>query len=377
MKITHPTIILLASLFTGLMQTSHAHDPGLSFAKVQVLDDAIHMHISIAEQDIESLIAVDLNHDDLISPAEFERIQLDLGRIIAGGIDLRLNNAPSAAAKLSVAPGSSETIKVKLVFPYQGQDKINLAVPLITRFANGHRQHLTVLDRGGSTQFQKVLSAASEPVLISSEYEQHRGIFRQYFIEGVWHIWIGFDHILFLVTLLLPAVLIFRGQQWHSVHKLLPALIDTLKIVTAFTLAHSITLGLAVFEIVRLPSNLVESAIAFSVLVVALNNLRPVIPGPRWSLAFAFGLIHGFGFANVLTDLGLPAGSLLLSLAGFNLGVEAGQFAIVVLLLPLTYMIRSTLLYRKWIFSGGSVAAALIASVWMTERITGVEVVGL
>ena len=138
--------------------------------------------------------------------------------------------------------------------------------------------------------------------------------------------------------------------------------------VTAFTIAHSITLTLAALSIVVLPSRLVESGIALSVVLAAINNIFPVVANGRWLAAFGFGLLHGFGFAGALHDLGLPAGSLALSLAGFNLGVEAGQLAIVLLFLPLAFALRSTWTYRRLVLGGGSIAIATIASVWLVER---------
>jgi len=162
--------------------------------------------------------------------------------------------------------------------------------------------------------------------------------------------------------------------QGSTLH-LRSALLDLVKVVTAFTLAHSITLSLAVFNIVKLPSQLVESAIAFSIIVVALNNLRPVFTDARWRLAFGFGLLHGFGFANVLIDLGLSSSSMIVSLLGFNLGVEMGQIALVALVFPFAASLRHTAVYRRWIFSGGSSAAVLIASIWMFERVFDYELI--
>jgi len=138
--------------------------------------------------------------------------------------------------------------------------------------------------------------------------------------------------------------------------------------VTAFTVAHSITLTLAALSIVALPSRWVESGIALSVVLAALNNLFPIVANGRWMAAFGFGLLHGFGFAGALQDLGLPTGSLALSLAAFNLGVESGQLAIVLVFLPLAFALRSTWTYRRLVFAGGSVAIAAIASVWLVER---------
>ena len=192
--------------------------------------------------------------------------------------------------------------------------------------------------------------------------------FLSFLRQGVWHIWIGFDHILFLVALLLPAVFERRARRWVGVPSFGRAARDVVAVVTAFTLAHSITLSLAALEWVSLPSRWVESAIAASVVVAAANNLRPLIGGRRWMVAFGFGLIHGFGFASVLADLGLPTASLAWSLAGFNVGVELGQLAIVAVFLPLAFVLRHTGLYRHVVFTGGSWAALILAAVWFVER---------
>jgi HupE / UreJ protein len=104
------------------------------------------------------------------------------------------------------------------------------------------------------------------------------------------------------------------------------------------------------------------------VVLAALNNVWPLVHGRRWAVAFAFGLIHGFGFASVLADLGLPQGTLLLALVGFNLGVEAGQLAIVAAFLPLAFALRRTAFYRRGVFVGGSLLIAALAAVWLAER---------
>lgn len=197
--------------------------------------------------------------------------------------------------------------------------------------------------------------------------------FRQYLLDGMWHIWIGYDHILFLLALLLPAVLVRHNGRWQGTSHFRSALVAVLKVVTAFTVAHSITLSLAALGLVSLPSRLVESAIAASVIVAALHNLRPghsdAAASRRWVMAFAFGLIHGFGFASVLADLGLPAGALALALVGFNVGVELGQLAIVAVFLPLAFVLRNSRFYLLGVFRAGSVVVALLASWWLAQRL--------
>jgi HupE / UreJ protein len=199
--------------------------------------------------------------------------------------------------------------------------------------------------------------------------------FRQYVVEGVWHIWIGFDHVLFLLALLLPAVLVREGRQWRGVARLRQTGREVLAVVTAFTLAHSITLSLATLGWATLPSRGVESVIALSVILAAANNLYPVVQGRRWAAVFGFGLIHGFGFATVLADLGLPQQALALALVGFNVGVELGQLAIVAAFLPLAYSLRNTLLYQRWIFRGGSWLTLLLAAVWLAERVLDLQLI--
>lgn len=195
--------------------------------------------------------------------------------------------------------------------------------------------------------------------------------FADYVAEGVLHIWTGFDHVLFLLSLLLPAMFMrsrVPSEKWTGVPDFRHAFVDVLKVVTAFTVAHSITLSLAALGVVSLPSRFVESAIAVSVVLAALNNVWPVVYGGRWIFAFAFGLIHGFGFASVLTDLGLPHDTLLRALVAFNVGVEAGQLAIVAVFLPIAYALRDTRFYRQAVFTGGSLLVAAIAATWFVER---------
>jgi HupE / UreJ protein len=194
--------------------------------------------------------------------------------------------------------------------------------------------------------------------------------FATYIKEGVWHIWIGYDHILFLLSLLLPAVLLAPPAN-----NLRGAFIDVLKVVTAFTLAHSLTLTLASLSLIALPSRLVESAIAASVVLAAVNNIYPLFRTRRPVAAFVFGLIHGFGFASVLGDLGLPQGALLASLLGFNLGVELGQLCIVAVFLPVAYLLRHTRFYRG-VLTGGSALIALLALAWLAERAFDISLMG-
>ncbi len=191
----------------------------------------------------------------------------------------------------------------------------------------------------------------------------------QFLVNGVEHIWVGYDHILFLVSLLLPAVLFRSNRKWIPVERLRTALIDVLAVVTAFTVSHSITLTLAALGLIGLPSRIVESGIALSVLLAALNNVFPVVSRRVWLLAFAFGFVHGLGFASVLADLGLPRDALALALASFNIGVEIGQLSIVLVLVPIIYMLRKRRFYVPVVLVGASCVIAAVASAWLISRV--------
>jgi len=176
--------------------------------------------------------------------------------------------------------------------------------------------------------------------------------FRRFFVLGVEHIWTGYDHLAFLLALLLPGGTLARLAG----------------IVTAFTIAHSITLGLAALGILTLPVRPVEVAIAASVVIAALDGLRPHAHDRRWLLTFAFGLIHGFGFAGVLRQAGLPSDAVALPLLAFNLGVEAGQLVIVVLTVPL---IRAVARSRRGpaVLRAITLAIAALGAFWLASRL--------
>ena len=183
----------------------------------------------------------------------------------------------------------------------------------------------------------------------------------------MWHIWIGLDHILFLIALVLPSVLFREGGRWEPVADFRTALIKIVTIVTFFTIAHTVTLSLAALDVVRLSSRLVESVIAGSIGVAAWTNLVPKINVKEWSIAFVFGLFHGFGFASVLGDIGIGREHLVLSLLSFNIGVELGQLAVVCAIFPFLFLLRKTPLFG-WILRFGSWFLIFVALLWVFER---------
>lgn len=186
--------------------------------------------------------------------------------------------------------------------------------------------------------------------------------------EGVIHIWIGLDHILFLLSLLLSCVLVRRRGGWQSESNTRRVVSNTFWVVTAFTLAHSVTLTATALGWVSPSSQWVEVVIAASVALAALNNLYPVVRRLSW-MTFVFGLIHGFGFAGVLGELGVPADQAVPTVLAFNLGVEIGQLSIVLLVLPPLMVARNYRWYSKVVMPVLSLMVALVAILWVIERV--------
>lgn len=186
--------------------------------------------------------------------------------------------------------------------------------------------------------------------------------------QGVLHIWIGIDHILFLLALMLPTVLQRKDGAWEPVESFKAALWNLLKIVTVFTIAHSVTLLLAALDFISLPSRLVESIIALSIVLVALNNIFPKVREGSLLIILGLGLFHGLGFASVMGHLPFRMVDILKTVVGFNIGVELGQIAIVAVLFPLLFAMRRTEAYRKWLLPVVSALLLLVAAWWFIER---------
>jgi hypothetical protein len=310
-----------------------------------------------------------------LGAAELQQREEALTLDIAAGVDLR---ADGERLKLTVTDYTTLPLNgieyARLLFEGVGVSKPPSVIEINASAAfqiDTNMHGLLGLEHGGRTD---VVAFNQQSPTHRFEIGQTSGRgsrWRSFVWEGVWHIWIGLDHLLFLVALLLPAVLKRDANRWIGVERFRDALINVLKIVTAFTIAHSITLSLAVLEVVRLPARFVEPVIAASVGLAALNNLLPQLHAKGWLIAFGFGLIHGFGFAGVLVALDLTARTLASALIGFNVGVEIGQMLVVLAFLPLAFNQRGSYAYITTTLKYGSIAIAILATAWMFERLVG------
>ncbi len=422
---------LLGSLLLGLPLAAQAHKPSDSYLSVTVDAAASGAPVSgrwdIALRDLDYAIGLDTDGDGRITWGEVKAHHAEIAAYAAAHLSLAADGRPCALTVTTQlieehTDGAYSVLPLRFACAAAGPatgpgagvpQAITLGYRLFADLDPQHRGllNLSLRGKGGAltTRTAVLGPQAPEQTFVLSEARPLQQLL-DYGREGVWHIWVGFDHILFLLSLLLPAVGVWvaarrparatargaagrglrarpggsaavsRGSTasapasaignlaWQPVARFPTAFWDVLRIVTAFTVAHSITLSLAVLGVVSLPSRVVESSIAASVVLAALNNVWPLFHGRRWMVAFTFGLLHGFGFASVLVDLGLPQQALALALLGFNLGVEVGQLTIVALFLPLAYLIRRSMFYRHVVLTGGSVAIAVLALMWFIER---------
>ena len=191
--------------------------------------------------------------------------------------------------------------------------------------------------------------------------------------DGIHHIVTGYDHVLFLLCLLLPSVMRRTPTGWQPVERLSQAVLPVVGIVSAFTVAHSITLALAALKVISLSPAFIEPAIAVTIILAALDNIWPIFPVRRVVVTFFFGLIHGFGFANVLSELNLPTSQFVWALLEFNIGLEVGQLMIVIGVTALLFGLRQRPRYPGWVIRGGSFAAILVGTLWLIERTANVS----
>lgn len=330
---------------------ARAHASAVATAEVTILEREVTIALSVNLFELDLLLGLDRDHDGAVTPAELEAARTVLAPYRRERVSVRSGgeSLPLEAGPLGTARSADGRAVALLPLRFRSAARlgdVSLRCDPLADLGPGHRTLASIARDGG------VEAYAFEPGASFLSGAPTRWRLARFLLLGIGHIFTGFDHVAFLVGLLLAV----------------GALGEVLGIVTSFTVAHSVTMALAVLGAVRLPSRWVETGIAVSIAYVAVENLLGRGVRRRWLVSLGFGLLHGFGLAGALADLHLPRAGLAASLLAFNAGVELGQIAIVAATLPLLAALRRTR-FRAAVTSSASALLLMMGLFWAWERV--------
>jgi hydrogenase/urease accessory protein HupE len=355
-------VFLAAAILLGLIDVARAHQVNLSTARVTLnADRTVSVDVGLRGSDADRLTGTaifDMQRDE-VDPARVAASAAPITAYVGAHVTVAGEDGkPCAAGKAELVPDGDGVVFHQIYDCRDVAGDIVYRSTVLTDTDPAARQ--VVLIGGGDDAPQALLDANNMTVTLSAPAPSRFETFERYLVTGIEHIFLGYDHIAFLI-----AIVLWARRLW-----------PVIKIVTAFTIAHSITLSLAALGIVAIPSAVVEPAIAASIVFVALENFFSRDVDRRWRITFAFGLIHGFGFAGALKEVGLPPNAITIALAAFNIGVEIGQIAIVSIVIPVLIGLDAALADREakpvraarlvYVLSA---LIAVLGSYWLVTRV--------
>jgi hypothetical protein len=364
---------LLSLLLLASCATAQAHKASTSYLRLDLDGAAISGRWDIGLRDLDYAIGLDASGDGELTWGEVRQAQARIAAYALSRLELSADGRPCTLQLQSLqvvehGDGNYAALQLQGRCPHAPLS-LKLRYSLLFDIDALHRGLLRLQFRDAAEGERSGLFSPQQPEL---RFARARGdplaVFVQYFRAGLWHVWSGLDHMLFLAGLFLPAVLRRQGGIWIPAPRLGPALRDTAVMVTAFTIAHACTLTLAATGAFTLPSRLVECGVAATVLFAGLNNLVPMVYRELYWLAGAFGLIHGAAVATALIELGLPPGARVWALLAFNLGVEAAQLSVLLAVIPPSYAFRRSPWYRRLVLLPGSLLVTFAGLAWLVER---------
>ena len=344
---------------------ARAHDVGLSSTTVQLQTNRLEAVLTLAVRETEEILPLDVNQDGVTSVDEFTLGRDQLANIIVTNCQVRFDGALAKPGDIRCQLDSSNNVDLYFSCELPAFKQLEMNFGVIRLLTPGHRMFFSLLDPSGHAIADRLLSQNSPSVSIQMDSAAPEATptpapalptFVGFVTMGVEHIGTGYDHLLFLFALLVVA------RNFKS----------SLLIITCFTIAHSITLGMATFDLVRISSRVTEPLIALTIVYVGVENIaRKGDPHKRWLLTFVFGLIHGFGFASVLRELGVGAhgSGVAMPLFSFNLGVELGQLAVAAIALPIVWQLRKKELFLRRGVPLCSLIVAALGVFWFVQRV--------
>ena len=364
-----------------LLATSwaQAHKASDAYLQIDAAAQGTTVRLDVALRDLEAALDLDTDQDGKLTWGEVKAgwpaiEQYALARLTIAGCPLRAGERAlerrndGAYAVMFLSSGCALPQKPVIAYSlFREVDPTHRGIVKLQR--PGQPVVLMLLDPTQVLAATAAAATASGVAVPDAPTVSAWGFLR----DGIHHIVTGYDHVLFLLCLLLPSVMRRTPAGWQPVERLSQAVLPVVGIVSAFTVAHSITLALAALKVISLPPTFIEPAIAVTIILAALDNIWPIFPVRRVVVTFFFGLIHGFGFANVLSELNLPTSQFVWALLEFNVGLEVGQLMIVIGATALLFGLRQRAHYPAWVIRGGSFAAILVGVLWLIERTANVS----
>lgn len=358
----------LAGCVLLLSAAASAHELSNAYLALQEKNGQLQGTLSLKPFDLEQQIGLDINADGNLTWQEVLLAREQIGQYLNAAVTIRHGDAPCplTAGDVTLHNLAGQTlIQQQFITGCIAAGPLTVSYPGAVSAGSGHKLLVTSSISGEPATY--MLSAQQSQISLDRQEQSAWQVATDFIYEGIIHIWIGVDHILFLVVTLLTVNLIRKQGHWHAEPAKRVIMRQTIYLVTAFTLAHSLTLTTTALGWYAPSSRWVEIGIALSVLATALNNLWPLVPRLGW-ITFAFGLLHGMGFASVFGELQASAAMPLVSIAAFNIGVEIGQLVIVAVLLPMLLLLRHMRAYTRMIMPATSSVIALIALSWAIQR---------
>jgi hypothetical protein len=364
--------LLLLFVLLAATGTACAHLASDSYLRIDIRENTpVSGQWDIALRDLDAAIGLDADQDGKITWGELHGRAKEVEAYAFEHLTLAGENGvcrPTARTLMVDYHAGSAYAVLPFTTECPSAAKLTLQYRLLFDLDPSHRGLLTIAD-GGDIR-SEVLSPEHAEIVLDRRPGRPGDQIAQFFTYGFDHIVLGYDHLLFIAVLLVMAAMRRHdGDRWIALDSLGQVLIETIKILTAFTLAHAIVLTPAVLGAVNVPARLVEPAVAMTIMLAAFDNLWPVLPRLRWQVAFLFGLIHGLSFASTLSPMRLTMLGLVLALASFNTGVEVGQIALALLLVPVVFVWRNEVAFRRFIAPAISIGALVLAVVWFVNRV--------
>lgn len=373
-------VLLLLCVLLTATGTARAHLASDSYLRIELrANSPASGQWDIALRDLDAAIGLDADQDGKVTWGELRGRAKEVEAYAFGRLMLAGESGvcrPTVTTLMVDYHAGSAYAVLPFVTDCPSAGALTLRYRLLFDLDPSHRGLLTIVD--GDKIRSEVLTPEHAEIVLDRRPGRFVDQIAQFFTYGFEHILLGYDHLLFIAVLLVMAAMRRRsGERWVAIDGLGRVLIETTKTLTAFTLAHALVLTPAVLGAVNVPARLVEPAVAMTIMLAAVDNLRPILPRLRWQVAFLFGLIHGLSFASALGPMRLPALGLAVALASFNIGVEAGQIALALLLVPTVFVLRNEVAYRRVVAPAISIAALAMAGVWFVDRVLGINLLQL